>query len=236
MKSIYLPARQEKTKQAFETAKISVGTSSIFFTQIDHLPTPLFIVLFMLLGLFFTPTYAENPAAVGKTYFQFNKQNELIRPIGYREWIFVGTPLTPNDMNNGKATFPEFHNVYVDPISWDQWKKTGKFPDGTVVIKELVSVGSKQASSGNGYFQGKYIGLEASLKSKKQFPDKPGNWGFFRFTIENSLDLRKTAAVQPDKNCSACHQTNAATDQVFTQYYPVLRAAKGKGEEGTGGK
>ena len=139
-------------------------------------------------------------------------------------------------MNKGKAAFPELHNVYIDPVSWTQWKKTGEFPDGTLVMKELVSVGSKQASSGNGYFQGEYIRLEASVKNKNHFPDTPGNWGFFRFKIENSLELRKTAAVEPSKNCSACHQASATTDQVFTQYYPVLRASKAKGEAGIGGK
>ncbi len=42
---------------------------------------------------------------------------ELQRPTGYREWIYVGTPVTPNEMNNGKAAFPEHHNVYIDPKS-----------------------------------------------------------------------------------------------------------------------
>jgi cytochrome P460 len=138
-------------------------------------------------------------------------------------------------MNNGNAAFPEFHNVYIDPVSWAFWRKHGEFPDQTLIIKELVSVGSKQPASGNGYFQGEYIGLEASVKSKQHFQNTAGNWGFFRFTIENSPKLHKTAAVQPVKNCLACHQTRAAQDQVFTQYYPVLRAAAGKGETGIGG-
>lgn len=85
---------------------------------------------------------------------------ELTRPTGYREWIYVGTPVTPNDMNNGKAAFPELHNVYIDPESWAQWKKEGTFRDGTILIKELVSVGSKAAVSGQGYFMGEFIGLE----------------------------------------------------------------------------
>jgi hypothetical protein len=36
------------------------------------------------------------------------------RPEGYREWIYIGTPLTPNDMNGGDAPLPEFHAVYID--------------------------------------------------------------------------------------------------------------------------
>jgi hypothetical protein len=83
----------------------------------------------------------------------FNIANgELERSTGYREWIYVGTPVTPNDMNNGKAAFPEFHNVYIDPKSWAHWKKTGEFRDNTILIKELVRVGSKAAVSGSGYF------------------------------------------------------------------------------------
>jgi hypothetical protein len=219
MKRIHHPTRTRKEKHAFDCST-----------------TTLSLALLMLLGFFYTATYANDLIPTGKPFAQFNAQGELIRPVGYREWIFVGTPLTPNDMNNGKAAFPEFHNVYIDPLSWAQWKINGQFPDGTLIIKELVSVGSKQATSGNGYFQGEYIGLEASLKSKKQFPDAPGNWGFFRFTVENSPNLRKTAVAQATNNCSSCHQASAATDQVFTQYYPVLRAAGGKGEAGIGGK
>ncbi len=37
----------------------------------------------------------------------FTADGKLNRPdISYREWIFVGTPLTPNDMNPPEATFP----------------------------------------------------------------------------------------------------------------------------------
>lgn len=171
-----------------------------------------------------------------KNHAQFNSAGELIRPTGYREWIYIGSPLTPNDMNNGKANFPEFHNVYIDPSSWKHWKSKGEFPDGTIIIKELVSVGSKQAASGSGYFQGEYIGLEASTKSIKYFPNVPGNWGYFRFTIYNSTQLLKTSVVQAKNNCLGCHKASAAQDQVFIQYYPVLRAAKGKEDMGTGGK
>lgn len=177
---------------------------------------------------------AEQPMS-SMSYLKFNEKGELLRPTGYREWIYIGAPLTPNDMNNGKAAFPEFHNVYIDPAAWAYWKTNGAFPDQTIIVKELVSVGSKQAASGNGYFQGEYIGLEASVKSKKHFPNAEGYWGFFRFTVENSPKLRTAATVEAEKNCSACHQAQAAQDQVFTQYYPVLRAAAKQGDAGTGG-
>jgi len=144
-------------------------------------------------------------------------------------------------MNKGKAAFPEFHNVYIDPVSWAHWKKTGKFRDNTVIVKELVSVGSKSAASGNGYFMGEYIGLEAMVKSKKRFAASDKTWGFFRFTkeehpTEQQHSLHRTSQVNKSESCAVCHKANAKQDMVFLQYYPVLRAAKGTGEKGVGGK
>lgn len=163
------------------------------------------------------------------------KDGELLRPTGFREWIYVGTPVTPNDMNGGKAAFPEHHNVYIDPESWAHWKKTGEFRDGTILMKELVSVGSKAAVSGKGYFQGEYIGLEATIKSKQHFPDEPGNWAYYSFSTKDHKSLTATAKPFPAAACNACHDAAAADDFVFTQYYPVLRAGKGTGEAATGG-
>ncbi len=156
---------------------------------------------------------------------RFNDGGELIRPEGYREWMYVGTPLTPNDLNDGNAPFPEFHNVYIDPESWAHWKRTGAFREGTVLVKELVSVGSKKAVSGRGYFMGEFVGLEATVKSKDRFPKEPGNWAYFSFG--HSYPLAQTARAFPAGDCNACHEASAADDWVFTQYYPVLRAAKG---------
>lgn len=155
----------------------------------------------------------------------FNAQGELVRPEGYRAWIYVGTPVTPNDLNPPEAAFPEFHNVYIHPADYAHWQQTGEFPDGTVLVKELVTVGSKQATSGNGYFMGEFRGLETTIKDPQRFPEEPGNWAYFSFGHE--YPLAATSAAQPTASCNLCHQGSAADDWVFTQYYPVLRAAKG---------
>ncbi len=174
------------------------------------------------------PTEAKPVMKANAEAAVFDKDGSLLRPKGYRRWIFIGTPLTPNDMNAGHAAFPEFHNVYIDPASYDEYLKTGNFRDGAIIVKELVSVGSKSASSGKGYFEGEFIGLEASVKSKKHAPKEPGNWAYYRFTTEEGKPLLDSAKLQPSANCNSCH-TGAADDYVFTEYYPVLRAAKGKG-------
>jgi hypothetical protein len=160
-----------------------------------------------------------------QSYAKFNRQGELIQPEGWREWVYIGTPLTPNSLNKPEAAFPEFHSVYIDPKSWDHYKKTGKFREGTVIAKELSLVGSTKAVSGNGFFMGEFSGFEIAYKSKERFPKEPGNWAYFTFG-HHAPPYATTAKAQPTAACAACHQASAAEDMVFSQYYPVLRAAK----------
>jgi hypothetical protein len=148
-----------------------------------------------------------------------------MRPQNHREWIFVGAPVTPNDMNDGHAAFPEFHNVYIDPLSYANYKQTGKFADGTVILKELVAVGGKVMDSGNGYFQGDFNGLEAMVKDRKRFPEEPGGWAFFRFG--EAPHYKPVGDRMQTESCNSCH-AGANEDFVFTETYPVLRAAKAK--------
>jgi len=156
----------------------------------------------------------------------FNDKGQLIRPdVSYREWVYIGTPLTPNALNPPEAPFPEFHNVYIHPSDFDHWKRTGTFPDGTVIIKELVLVGATQAVSGKGYFMGEFTGLEAAIKDSERFKDEPGFWAYFSFG--HSYPLADSSQAFPAPACNACHAASAADDFVFTQFYPVLRAAKG---------
>lgn len=175
---------------------------------------------------FTLPSVAQlDAASAGKPWVEFTADGKAKQPTGYRKWVFIGTPLTPNDMNDGEANFPEFHNVYMDPESFAHYEKTGEYRDGTVIVKELLSVGTKKSSSGNGYFQGEFTGLEISMKDSKRFPKDPGNWGFFSFG--HKPPLKQEAAKNSVASCNQCHDLNA-TKFVFSAHYPVLRAAAPK--------
>ena len=176
---------------------------------------------YLLTGAAVPRAAAEDKAKAAPV--EFTADGKLKQPVGYRKWVYVGEVVTPNDMNDGEATFPEFHSVYMDPESFAEYEKTGKFLDGTVLIKELSSVGSKNAPSGNGYFQGEFTGLEATIKDSKRFKDEPGNWAYF--TFGHKPPLKAEAVMNNAASCNACHQDNAKTDWVFSQYFPVLRAA-----------
>jgi Cytochrome P460 len=79
----------------------------------------------------------DNTFASDAILARITASGDLILPKNFHEWVFVGAPLTPNALNGGKAGFPEYHNVYIEPGSYEIFKKTGEFPEGTIMFKEL---------------------------------------------------------------------------------------------------
>lgn len=164
---------------------------------------------------------------------EFTAEGDVKIPENWREWVYVGTPLTPNALNGGEAPFPEFHNVYIEPSAWEHYKASGTFANGTQIAKELVSVrendnaedGSSSEVSGQGYFQGEFIGLELTVKDTEKFADQPGGWVYYSFG-HHPEPYEQTAKAFPAETCNSCHEANAADDFVFTQFYPVLRSVQ----------
>jgi hypothetical protein len=84
-------------------------------------------------------------------------------PKNWYEWVYVGSPLTPIALNGGKACpegpdasssgpctgFPEYHNVYIEPGSYEIYKRTNEFPEGTIMFKELQLTLPKENADGS---------------------------------------------------------------------------------------
>ena len=159
----------------------------------------------------------------------FASDGKLKLPTGYRRWVFVGAPLTPNGLNNGKAGFPEYHHVYVEEKNLDVYLKTGSFPEGTVIVKELTRVlnptfpdGSRTEPSGRGYFNGEFNGMDVTVKDSKRFANTNG-WGFFNFG-HHPLPYAESAKEASAAECASCHAAFVAkTDMTWVQFYPILR-------------
>src|SRR6201984_1934734 len=205
--------------------------------------------IIVLLGLTASAVYllVAKPVVAAQTEQSsvvFNADGTVQVPTGFRKWVFVGAPLTPEGLNDGKyncdqpggctrSNFPEYHHVYIEQKNVDAYLKTGDFPEGTVIVKELTRVlnptfpdGSRKEPSGRGYFNGVYNGIDMSIKDRKRFA-KTNGWGFFTFG-HHPLPYEKTSAERPVTECAGCHIANvAATDMTWIQFYPLLRDKKG---------
>ena len=163
-----------------------------------------------------------------KPVAQFEGKDTLLRPVGYREWVFVGSSLGLRYNQNAGEKSPSksepYHNVYINPAAYREFSNTGKFPEGTMMILELAKAESKNEPGLQGSYQKDYLALEASVKDSKRFE---GGWAYFSFTDKDGNPKSK---AQPfvTTACWSCHHQKAATDHVFTQFYPVLRAVMRK--------
>jgi hypothetical protein len=157
---------------------------------------------------------------------EYAANGDLLLPKNFNEWIYLGSPLTPHGLNGGKAGFPEYHNVYIEPGSYRIYKQTGAFPEGTIMFKELQLVaepqypdGSRDETSGRGFFPGALNGADVSVKDSTRFAETNG-WGFFNFN--HGEPKLAQAAQRPEGECAFCHTANAKDDMVFTQFYRLL--------------
>lgn len=169
---------------------------------------------------------AQSGQAGARYLPQYTEAGELVLPDGFERWIYLGSPLTPNALNDGAAPFPEFHNVYMEPGAYDEYQRTGEFPEGTIMFKELQLTtaaqrpdGSRTEPSGRGYFPGKLNGADVTVKDSMRFADT-GGWGYFNFN--HSEPKARTAAPKRREECAFCHIENAKKDSVWTQFYPRL--------------
>jgi len=159
----------------------------------------------------------QQPSAV------FEGKNTLVRPEGYREWIFVGSSLGLSYAQDPSQTRPPlYHNVYMIPWAYREFSKTGKFPEGTMMVLELATAENKSEPGLQGSYEKDYAALEVSVKDSSRFD---GGWAYFNFTERPGV-LKAKADPNPKNTCWACHDQKAATDHVFTQFYPVLRAVQ----------
>jgi hypothetical protein len=157
---------------------------------------------------------------------EYTPNGELILPKNFHDWVYVGSPLTPNALNGGNAGFPEYHNVYIEPGSYEIFRATHEFPEGTILFKELQLTlpaenpdGSCTEPSGTGYFPGKFNGADVTVKDSRRFPETNG-WGYFNFNHHEPK--APTAKVKSKDECAYCHIAGARKDEVWVQFYPLL--------------
>jgi len=151
---------------------------------------------------------------------QYTKEDELVLPPDYREWIFLSSGIGMTYSGNASQN-PAFENVFVNPEAYRQFLKTGTWPDHTVMLLEIRLSESRVSINKDGRVQTTVRAIEAHVKDSSR-----GGWAFYGF--QNGADKGKLFPKTAD--CYSCHQQNGATDSTFVQFYPTLiEISKNKG-------
>ena len=148
---------------------------------------------------------------------KYTAAGELVAPLDYRDWVFLTSGVNMNYSEGAMGMNHEMvDNVFVDPTSWQAFKQTGRWPEGTMFVKEGRIGTSKGSINKSGIFQTEQrFDLEVHVHDSKRF--KSG-WGFF----VNVAD--KPAKVLPSSaSCYACHTAHGAVQTTFVQFYPTAK-------------
>lgn len=183
-------------------------------------------LLFMLLPYGSAQETEDAARALTKVEPQYTAEGELVRPIDYHRWVFVGASLgmSYEEPSKDKAEGPGiFGNVYLEPTAYEQYLKTGTFPEKTMLALAVHKPAQDVSINKRGHFEGEQIALEIALKDHEQFEE---GWAYFDFPMG-----KDTAKAFPKEKCHSCHVQHAADDNVFVQFYPILRGIKAHGKK-----
>jgi hypothetical protein len=100
-------------------------------------------------------------------------------------------------------------------------------PEGTIFALEIRFSSSHGSINKAGFFQSDVAAVEAAVKDTKRFPR---GWAYFGFGGGLRPTRTASAAFGNNAGCNACHETNGAVENTFTQFYPAaLEIAEKKG-------
>lgn len=179
----------------------------------------------------------------GKTPYAPNvdeKTGAISVPADYTEWPALGTWSHANTgdlMDKMGPGVHEYHPVYTQPETLRYYKKHGRFPDGAVLVKELMRAETMPMTTGPAVGHGTTItGWFIMVRDTKgRYKDSPlwgDGWGWALF---NADDPVHTVSKNYKTDCIPCHvpakqlapRTTAADDKwIYTLGYPVLQRKK----------
>ncbi|MCA9421272.1 MAG: cytochrome P460 family protein [Nitrospira sp.] len=153
-------------------------------------------------------------------------------PPNYTDWPALGT--WAHAKVEGESGLQEYHVVYTQPETIKYYKEKNRFPDGAVLVKELLNAETMSMTTGPA------VGHATSLKgwfvlvrdTKGRFKESSlwgDGWGWSLF---NPDDPQHTVSKDYKIDCIPCHtparelaprQAVDADKWIYSFGYPVLQ-------------
>ncbi len=144
-------------------------------------------------------------------------------------WVHLGTWALTSQAAAGPdlgQTAPGigFHEVYTQPGSVKAYKKTGSWPDGTMLIMEVSGIHWDDLPTGHVMYADEPAEWFVMIKDGRgRFTNNP-NWGDgWGWALFKAGDPKKNVSTGYKKSCLGCHTVARESDLVFIQGYPTLR-------------
>ncbi|RMH79614.1 MAG: cytochrome C [Calditrichaeota bacterium] len=149
--------------------------------------------------------------AVGSlVLFCQSEDTQVAYPEGYRDWTHVKSMVLQPGHQLYEA-FGGIHHVYANDKALQALKSGGTFPDGAVLVFDLLEA----LEQDNAIVEGPRKVVGVMEKNSAKFA-ATGGWGFEGF----KGDTRERVVTDPNGQCFACHTSQKEKDFVFSSYRP----------------
>ena len=186
------------------------------------------VLIVWMLFLVCVSARADEPPSL--TYQKWvDAQGNISLPKNFRsEWAFLGTwSIAESDVEQSSAASRHgaagLHNVYTQPEVVKYFRANRKFPDGAVLIKELLKAKTAPMTTGTVSRGDEVEGWFVMIKDREgRFDAHPlwgDGWGWALFKAENP---DSTVTQNYKTECVGCHIPAKGDDWIYLSGYPVL--------------
>ncbi len=173
---------------------------------------------------------AEGLSSFESTYSEWvDAKGKIVLPDDFQtKWVFLGTwSIAEKDVQRSSEASGHgaagLHNVYTQPGVVEYFREHQSFPDGAVIIKELLKGETSAMTTGTVSRAGKYEGWFVMVKdTQRRFKDNPlwgDGWGWSLFNVGSDDAVTQDYRTE----CLGCHIPAQKTDWIYTEGYPLLR-------------
>jgi hypothetical protein len=164
------------------------------------------------------------------TYEEFvDETGNISLPGNFRsEWTFLGTwSIAEKDVATSSEASRHgaagLHNVYTQNGVAKHFREHGSFPDGAVLVKELLKATTDSMTTGTVSHGTEVEGWFVMVKdTQERFSDNPlwgDGWGWILF---NADEPDKAVTENYKTECLGCHIPARADDWIYLSGYPIL--------------
>lgn len=192
--------------------------ANAFHKQRSQIAGPIIVVIGLV--LFASGCKETEPAGPGvDAYPSFvSEAGDITFPADFPTgYVFIGSWAVA-----GSDGVADIHSVYTRPVDVSNFKETGKFLDGAVLVKQVSGTLGATHTTGNAFWANETITWFLMIKdSKQRFPSNPlwgDGWGWAQFDPAT----KKQISTSYKADCLGCHVPVRQSDWVYSYAYPAL--------------
>ncbi|BEU05031.1 hypothetical protein OAG1_38310 [Agarivorans sp. OAG1] len=171
------------------------------------------------LSISFSGMANANSYALNQVYAELvGTQGEIAFPADFqRNLVHLGTTAVMSE----SMRVQNLNGIYTQAAAVEAYNSTGKWPDGTLFVKDVKLVSSERLTTGLVYHQQANDVFFVMIKDTQgRFANNPHwgeGWGWAMFDATPTVNVSESRA-----QCQACHAPRRDNDWLYTDQYPAL--------------